>query len=414
MSRPRRLALLVVLGLAVGAPGARAALPDDPLLAHQWPLMAVGAPAAWTQADGAGTIVALLDTGVDLDHPDLAPALWTNLAEIPGNGRDDDGDGIADDRHGADFVDGDGDPSDPDGHGTHDAGLIAAAKGDGIGMAGLAPGAQLMAIRVLGARRRGPTTALVHGIRYALDHGARILVAPVNSDHRDAALAQVLQTAAYAGAVVVASAGNEGRDLDARPSYPAADPSPAVLAVGGLDRLGRVAPFSDTGSRTVDLYAPGDDVLSAAPGGGYARRSGTSPAAALAGGALAVMRSARPEVALASLRQALVDAARAQDGRLDLRDGLRRAGAWTGPAGPLVLHPRAVGDRRRVLLRWRASGDRAAVARYLVWLDARVVAFGPRRSVGVALKPGRHRASVAALDPTGAALAVATLRLTTR
>jgi subtilisin family serine protease len=117
----------------------------------------------------------VLDSGADLAHPDLAGRLWVNRGEIPGNGRDDDRDGFVDDVHGADVVDRDRDPADANGHGTHVAGIVAARAGNGIGVAGMAPRARLMIVRVLDGSAAGSPREVARGIRYALAHGARIL-----------------------------------------------------------------------------------------------------------------------------------------------------------------------------------------------------------------------------------------------
>src|SRR5439155_4641287 len=122
------------------------------------------------QSTGSGAIVAVLDTGVQLSRAELHGHIWTNTGEIPGNGRDDDGDGIVDDVHGADFVNGDGTPADDNGHGTHVAGIIAAHGA----VRGLAPGATILPVKVLGADKAGNAHWLAQGIDYALAHGARV------------------------------------------------------------------------------------------------------------------------------------------------------------------------------------------------------------------------------------------------
>jgi subtilisin family serine protease len=309
------------------APVARAAWRlDDPLLSREWQLRSarlVGARGAWATAQGEGVLIAVLDTGVDLRHPDIAPNLWTNPREIAGNGRDDDGDGYVDDVHGVDLVNGSGAPNDDNGHGTHVAALAAARGGDGVGLAGAAPRARIMPIKVHDRDMRGDPETIAAGVRYALAHGARIINVSANGDRPSAALDAALREAAAAGAVVVASAGNDGRDLDAVPSYPASSRSRAVLAVGASDRRGRRALFSNRG-RAVRVLAPGVGVLSAAPGAGFERRSGTSMSAATVSGALALLASARPGVTPARARTALVAAARRDRGRLDVAAALRR------------------------------------------------------------------------------------------
>src|SRR5436190_20469277 len=200
---------LAVLALSLGASAAPAAAA---LPVGQWPLAADGslrAPLAWQQSTGSGVVVAVLDTGVQLDREELRGNVWTNPGEIPGNGRDDDGDGVADDVHGADFVNGDGTPADDNGHGTHVAGIIA-----GHGLArGLAPGATILPVKVLDAAKAGNAHWLAQGIDYAIAHGARILNVSVNGDGVSEELEAAIMRAQDAGAMIVASAGNDARDL---------------------------------------------------------------------------------------------------------------------------------------------------------------------------------------------------------
>src|SRR6476620_3275926 len=220
---PCRALLCLALSFGAMAAPAAASLPTG-----QWPLAARGslrAPLAWQQSTGSGVLVAVLDTGVQLDRPALRGHIWTNPGEIPGNGRDDDGDGIVDDVHGADFVNHDGAPADDNGHGTHIAGIIA---GPGL-VHGLAPGATLLPVKVLGADKSGTAHLLAQGIDYAIARGARILNVSVNGDGAGAELEAAIVRAQDAGAVVVASAGNDARDLSALPSYPVSFSEPAVI-----------------------------------------------------------------------------------------------------------------------------------------------------------------------------------------
>src|SRR3982751_10863 len=170
--------LCVGVGIGLAVPAASAAVPNDPMLAQQWALSdpaAIGAPEAWTQTKGKDVVVAVLDTGVQLDHPDLAGAIWTNPGEVAGNGRDDDSNGFVDDVHGANMFDSSANIDDDNGHGTHVAGIIAARQNNGIGVSGIAPEATIMPVKVLDAGMAGTTETLARGIRYAVDKGAKIL-----------------------------------------------------------------------------------------------------------------------------------------------------------------------------------------------------------------------------------------------
>ena len=325
-----------VLALAFGAFAAPAAAS---LPTGQWPLAAGGslrAPLAWQQATGSGIVVAVLDTGAQLDRAELRGHIWTNPGEIPGNGRDDDNDGVVDDVHGADFVTGDGTPADDNGHGTHVAGIIAA---HGL-VRGLAPGATILPVKVLGAGKSGNAHWLAQGIAYAVARGARILNVSVNGDGASPELELAIRDAQAAGAVIVASAGNDGRDLGAHPSYPVSYPEPAVIGVGATDAAGGRPGFSNFGPG-VDVTAPGADIISLGVRG-LAYRSGTSMAAAYVSATLALQASAAPWLPVSSLRDALLRSA-------------GRGGAIDAAGAVRAVKPRARQPRRRHRARGHAK-----------------------------------------------------------
>ena len=303
-SRPRAIvpfaALLAALLLVSVAP-ARAAV-GDPLLKEQWALSdpSLGAAEAWTQSRGDGVVVAVLDSGLQLDHPDLAANLWTNPGERPGNGVDDDHNGFVDDVHGANLLNRSGDVDDDRGHGTHVAGIVAAIAGNGVGGSGLAPRAQIMAVKVLDGGRVSDSSLLAEGIRYAVDQGARILNVSLNGETSTRELDQAIAYAGSRGATIVASAGNAGRNIDLVPSYPAASPNPAVLSVTASGERGQLLAFANRGLGSVDLAAPGTDIVSTSIGSGYDTRSGTSMAAPHVSAALALLAAARPDLGQAS------------------------------------------------------------------------------------------------------------------
>ena len=417
-----------------GAPGVRyvepdyvysaSAVPNDPLFAQQWQLAdpsVLGASAAWDQTLGDGVVVAVLDTGVNLSHPDLAPNLWTNPGEIPGNGIDDDHDGYVDDVHGANVLAHTGDPSDDEGHGTHVAGTIAARGFNGVGVTGVAPDAQIMPVKVLDDHRNGSATSLADGILYAVAHGAKIINASVNGDGRSTALEDAIKTAQAAGVTIVASSGNDGRDIDLLPSYPAAYPEDNIVSVGSTGHNGAISSFSNIGLKSVDITAPGEDVLSTASDGGYELRSGTSMSAPEVAGALALLASANPGNSQTTDRQALLAGARklpilgalVNGGALDLAGALRNvvpSAAWHGSQAPLALAALLPTQRRagRVVLRWTLGGDVSGIATIEVELDGRAVAqLAPTAppQVRVSAKAGRHVLRVVAIDATGAPLA---------
>ncbi|HST43102.1 MAG TPA: S8 family serine peptidase, partial [Conexibacter sp.] len=248
---------------------ARAQAPNDPLFPRLWGLTNVGALGAWDLTRGAGQTIAVVDTGVDLVHPDLAANLWSNPGELP-NGLDDDGNGRVDDLHGWDVADGDGDPSDEHDHGTHVAGIAAAVAGNGVGVAGVAPQARVMAVRVLDADGYGPMTDAISGVLYAAQEGASVinLSLGAQADPGDAAGLTALwnDTAAQAaarGALLVVAAGNDASDNDTWPDFPCSATAPTIVCVAALGTDGRFdASYSNRGARSVDLAAPGSAILS--------------------------------------------------------------------------------------------------------------------------------------------------------
>ncbi|WP_445152643.1 S8 family peptidase [Baekduia sp. Peel2402] len=310
----------------------------DPRAAEQWPLdgdAPMGLASAWRQTTGSDLTVAIVDSGIDLGHPDLAPNLWTNPGEVPGNGVDDDGNGYVDDVHGVDFVEHDGTPQDANGHGTHVAGIVGARGGNGIGVAGVSWRVKLMAVRVLDGAARGTTTDVALGIRYAVDNGARIVNLSLAGPSSTPDLEDAVRYAQARGVLIVVAAGNEGADLAAAPTYPAAYGEDNVLGVAATRRDGALSSVSDYGPGA-DLAAPGEEILSTALGGGYEWRTGTSMAAPEVTGALALIAAARPDLDAAGLANALLGGTRkiglpVGTGALDIGVALRNvipSGAW--------------------------------------------------------------------------------------
>lgn len=279
-------------------------VPNDPLFDQLWGLQNtglgiegfsgavagddIGAVSAWDGTVGTpSTVVADIDTGYRFEHPDLANVAWTNPGEIPENGLDDDHDGIVDDVHGADFVGAnaevpvvDGDPTDDDllegGHGVHTAGTIGAQGNNGIGITGVAQNVSIMPLRVCSpAVSAGeslcPTSAIVEAIEYAGAHGARAANISLGGATKSTALADAI--AANPQTLFVVSAGNFTHSNDVEPRYPCnLDPLAEgksavdnVICVAATDQADRLAEFSDWGAKSVDLGAPGTQILSTFP-----------------------------------------------------------------------------------------------------------------------------------------------------
>jgi subtilisin family serine protease len=310
----------------------------DPRVAEQWALQGdapMGIDTAWRQTTGADITVAIIDSGIDLGHPDLAPNLWTNPGEIAGNSVDDDANGYVDDVHGYDFVDNDGTPQDANGHGTHVAGIVGARGGNGIGGAGVTWQARLMAIRVLDGQARGTTSAVAAGIRYAVDNGARIVNLSLAGPTSTPDLEDAVRYARAHGVLIVVAVGNDGADLTSSPTYPAAYGEDNVLGIAATTSDGGLSSVSDYGPGA-DVSAPGEQILSTALGGGYEWRTGTSMAAPEAAGALVLLAAARPDLDGNRLRDALLAGARhtglpVSAGALDVGaalHGVIAPGAW--------------------------------------------------------------------------------------
>jgi subtilisin family serine protease len=287
----------------------QATTPDDPLFAYEWDMTAVRAPEAWDVTTGSPQVtVGVVDTGIDVTHPDLASNLWTNPGESGGgretNDRDDDGNGRIDDVHGWDFVDGDAQPQDGNGHGTHVSGTIAARGNDAIGVAGLDWAAGLMALRVLGDDGSGYVSDVITAYTYAARNGARVVNASLGGPSFSRAERDAI--AAAPDTLFVVAAGNDGADNDVTPEYPCDYDLANVVCVAATDRDDTLASFSNEGAESVDLGAPGVDIASTWPGGRYALLDGTSMATPHVAGAAALLLAHDPGLTTGGLRAALL------------------------------------------------------------------------------------------------------------
>ncbi|MGI8633232.1 MAG: S8 family peptidase [Solirubrobacterales bacterium] len=317
------------------------ALRIDPLFSRQWGLhntatsgADIGALGAWTVTRGEGAPpIAVVDGGIDLDHPDLANKIWTNPGETGSgretNGLDDDGNGLVDDWRGWDWYEGDRDPDDPSGHGTHVAGIAAAQAGDGFGVAGVSWGSPVMALRFIGPDGTGSSVGAAEAITYAARHGARVINASFGSPQRSQLIERAIEAAT--NSVVVVAAGNDGVDVDHDARYPCALPADNVVCVAASTSADDRWASSNIGGASVDLAAPGESILSTLPGGGHGSYTGTSMATPFVAGAAALLLAKTPSLAPGSVRQVLtstVDAVpafagvTASGGRLNLARAL--------------------------------------------------------------------------------------------
>jgi subtilisin family serine protease len=294
----------------------------DPYFANEWGLNNTGqtisvpgtpdadidAPEAWAITRGAGATVAVVDTGIDLTHPDLAGQFWSNPGET-GNGRetngiDDDHNGYVDDWRGWDFVNGDNAVDTQNSfHGTHVAGTIAAATGNGVGVAGVAPDARVLPVKIFGAPN---TSASSVTIALAFDYAGSLGVDVVNASLGGLGTSQLVTDAmnAHPSTLYVVAAGNDA--ADAASYMPCNSPAANLVCVGASTNVDDAAYFSNVSATAVDLFAPGENVLSTTLGGSYVYASGTSMAAPHVSGAAALLAAKAPAAPVAQLRAALL------------------------------------------------------------------------------------------------------------
>jgi len=275
--------------------------PNDPLFPSQWNLARMQLPNAWDWTRGnPQVVVAVLDTGVDYNHPELAPNLWVNTGEVPHNGIDDDANGLVDDYLGYDFAYNDPDPMDDHGHGTACAGIVAAAGDNNLQMAGVAFHCRIMCVKIGLSNGYSYDSMFAPAVIYAARMGAKVQSISYFSDDLTPALRAATDYAWKLGSLLVVAAGNYNEPL---PLYPAGyDRAVGVAASNSSDRK---AGFSNLGS-WVDVAAPGVGIYATTRGGGYTDSfAGTSAAAPNAAGVAALLWSWLPNARIETIREAL-------------------------------------------------------------------------------------------------------------
>lgn len=289
--------------------------PNDPKMINQWGLndpgsYGINAPQAWSVFTGdPNFVIADIDTGMQLDHLDLAANLYHNPNEIPGNGIDDDNNGFVDDVNGWDFYDNDNDPSDTHGHGTHTAGIIGAVGNNGIGVTGVNWACKLMPLRFIGPNG-GYNSDAIRALEYAVGMGVKISNNSWGGDAYDQSLADAIEAAKNAGHIFVAAAGNSASDNNTAPMYPASYANDNIISVAAIDSTGSLAYYSNFGSTTVDIAAPGDQIYSTYIGNTLTYLSGTSMAAPHVAGVAALLWASHPEMTWQQVKARILAKAR--------------------------------------------------------------------------------------------------------
>ncbi len=278
----------------------------------------VDAPEAWSATTGdPGTVVAVIDQGVDINHPDLENNIWTNPDEIPNNGVDDDGNSYKDDVNGWDFANNDATVYDPDPvtgagdeHGTHVAGTIAAEGNNNLGVVGVNWRTRVMPVKFLGPAG-GSTSNAIKAINYAVAEGAKISNNSWGGGGFSQALLDTIKTADASGHLFVAAAGNGGTDRvgddnDVTAHYPSNYNSPNIISVAATNSQDSLAAFSNYGATSVDVAAPGVGILSTVPNSAYSSYNGTSMATPHISGIAALLKSQSPELDDAQLKDRIL------------------------------------------------------------------------------------------------------------
>jgi len=296
--------------------------PNDPRYPELWGMHNTGqtggtagadidADIAWNVSTGSSNVlVGVIDTGVDYNHPDLAANIWTNPGEIPANNVDDDHNGYVDDVHGYDFVNNDGDPFDDHGHGTHCSGTIGGVGNNGTGVTGVNWNVRIMGIKFLNSGGSGTTANAVLAVQYATMMGVNLTSNSWGGGAFSQTLYDAIAAAGAANIAFVAAAGNNGANSDTSPSYPAAYDLANIISVAATDDDDHLASFSNFGAASVDIGAPGVDILSTLPGNQYGLLSGTSMATPHVAGAYALVLSvSAPAIPVAQVKNILMNSA---------------------------------------------------------------------------------------------------------
>ncbi|MFH1537270.1 MAG: S8 family peptidase [Patescibacteria group bacterium] len=340
--------------------------PNDTYYGYQWHLhntsdMDIDAPGAWEEETGSNNIVvAVIDSGVDLDHPDLIDNIWVNNDEVAGNFIDDDGNGYVDDVNGWDFITGNNNPNpSPDGvgddwgvaHGTHVAGIIGAKGNNGKGVAGVAWKVKIMPVQVLDDEGLGDTYSIIQGINYAIDNGADIINMSFGAYGYSALEAAAVEDALDKGGILIAALGNDSLNVNSWAMYPACYPK--VLGVTATNASDRASYFTNYGTDCADVAAPGSNIYSTYytddPAYGfntdYGYMSGTSMATPVVSGMAAILKANMSGETRSSINDAIIGSAEdiglennMGSGRVNLKKALNALQSSRKPTKPKKIH----------------------------------------------------------------------------
>jgi thermitase len=420
------------------------ATPNDPSFNRLWGMNNTGqsigqtgtldadidAPEAWNVSTGnPTTVVAVIDEGIDINHPDLKDNIWRNPDEVPGDGVDNDGNGYVDDINGYDFANDDASVYDPDPitgkgdeHGTHVAGTIAATGNNGVGVTGANWDAQVASLKFLGANG-GYTSDAVEAVNYAVKERIPISNNSWGGGGYSQSLRDAIARADAAGHLFVAAAGNGGADgvgdnNDATPHYPSNYDVPNVISVAATDNRDALASFSNYGNNTVDLAAPGVDILSTLPGNRYGYYSGTSMATPHVTGVAALIKSQTPTADDAQLKGQILQFVdkksnltnrTTSDGRLNALRALTQSADTTDPtiSDPKPAPGRKTKDRTPTISALVDDNSQLTQANVQLYLDGsrRTAVYDPTTERleydARRLSYSRHTVRIVAKDNAG-------------
>jgi subtilisin family serine protease len=348
-------------------------VPNDPYYSQQWGLRIIGMEKVWDYCKGdRNTVVAVIDTGIDLNHEDLKDNIWKNTKEICDNGIDDDNNGYVDDCYGWNFVSNNNNVNDDDGHGSHIAGIIGAVTNNSTGVAGVNWNVQLMPLKILDANGNGNLLSFINAIKYAVDNGAKVINASLGYPDsctvldESQALKDAISYANSKGVLVVTAAGNYGCNNDVYSLYPANIKLPNVIAVASTDQNGNLSSFSNYGLKSVHIAAPGEGIYSTYMNNSYKSLSGTSMATPFVTGSVALLLSCRQDLDYLKIKEVLLSSVNLSEslsnktisgGYLDIYQAFTTQSTNIKPVRPTLINLSLSSNNISVILSWQNNSS---------------------------------------------------------